>query len=67
MELITITINKEVFESLQLEPSNYKVNRIEVKDDFFKDDEFHKQLKKDSDKLYKQLKEYEFKRRHNIQ
>lgn len=38
---------------------DYHVKEVVLKDDFFKDDNKHKELKKESVKAYKRLKEYE--------
>jgi hypothetical protein len=68
MEYVTIKITKENFESLigAQALTGYEVKAVTVKDVLFKDDETHKLLKKDADKAYKKLQEYEFKKRHNI-
>lgn len=70
MELCTIVISKDLLQTLvdseALSTDDFEVKLIDVKDDFFKDDERHKALSKASHKAYKDLKEYEFVRRHNI-
>ena len=38
---------------------DYYIKEVVLKDDFFKDDNKHKELKKESVKAYKRLKEYE--------
>ena len=54
-------------EYLQLTPDvDYTIKEVTVKDDLFKDNETHAQLKKASIKAYKALKEFEFNHRHNI-
>jgi hypothetical protein len=69
MELCTILISKDLLQTLvdseALSTEDFEVKIIDVKDDFFKDDERHKELSKASHKAYKQLKEYEFNVRHN--
>lgn len=45
---------------------DFKLKEVVVKDDLFKDNETHAQLKKASIKAYKALKEFEFNHRHNI-
>ena len=42
---------------------DYVVKKVEVIDDFFKDDPTYHTLKKQSIEAYKKLKEYEFKQR----
>ena len=68
MEYITIKLLKTNFDSLigvgALE--KYEVKEVSIEDDLFKNDEIHAVLKKTSLKAYKQLKEYEFNKRHNI-
>ena len=68
MEFITIKITKDLFDTLILNQSidKYEVKAVTIKDDLFKDDEVHKAHKKKADKAYKDLQEYEFKKRHNI-
>ncbi len=63
-ELITVELDKDLFErvvkSFGLTMYDYNVKKVEIKDDFFKEDAKHKELKKQSNQAYKQLKEYEF-------
>ena len=68
MEWVTLKITKDLFDDLHAKGliSYHEVKSVEVKDDFFKDDETHKLFKKESDKSYKKLKEYKLKKRHNI-
>jgi hypothetical protein len=68
MEYVTIEISKSLLETLSHLHDlkidvDYTLKTVEIKDDFFKDDTTHKELKKVSNKAYKHLKEYEFKRR----
>ena len=45
---------------------DYEIKLIQIKDDYFKDDEMQKSLSKRAKKAYKDLQDYEFKTRHNI-
>ena len=67
-EYITIEISKEQFDEVYKSGliSDYKLKKVEVRDEFFENDEHHRQLKKASDKAYKDLKTYEFRKRHGI-
>ena len=70
-EIMTIEIASDVFEAI-LKANylrvgvDYNIKTIKVKDDFFKNDERYAMLKKIADKAYKELEEYQFKKRHNI-
>lgn len=68
MEYITIKITKDLFDSLILNQAinKYEVKYVTIVDDLFKDDETYKVYKKESDKAFKKLQEYEFKKKHNI-
>ena len=71
MEFITITIPAKRFEeivrTLSLKSEvDYKVKSVKVIDDMFINDPMHRELKAKADKCYKQLQDYEFKKRHNI-
>lgn len=68
MEEITIIISRSTYDLLvdnDLIPE-HKVKEVYVKDDFFKDDQGHKELIKRLVKSKEALKEYEFKKRNNI-
>jgi len=70
-EKITIEFNLDKWEAIRhyLELTNevdFVVKSVKVKDDFFKGDDMHKALKLNADKAYKELQQYEFKKRHNI-
>lgn len=71
MEYATIIISKDLLQTLvdsdALSTNDFEVKTIEIKDDYFKDDETHKILTKESLKAFKRLKEYEFCKRYNIQ
>lgn len=68
MEFIVIKITKPNFDKLVEVGAldAYEVKEVSIEDDLFKDDPTHEILKKASLKAYKQLKEYEFNKRHNI-
>lgn len=70
-EFVTVEIETFKWEAIKNEcflenEVDYKLKLVKVKDDFFKDDEQYKTLKKKADKAYKDLEEYQFKKRHNI-
>jgi hypothetical protein len=69
-EFTTIKIESYKWESIvnhcNLDSSDYEVKLVTVVDELFKEDETYRLLKKASDKAYKQLEEYKFKKRHNI-
>jgi len=62
------SLNKELFDELvkQGVVSVESLKEVNIHDDFFKDDKTHIELKKASILAYKELKIYEFKKRHNI-
>lgn len=68
IEYITVKITKDNFDALiGIEAfSEYEVKEVSIKDNLFDNDQTHSLLKKASLKAYKQLKEYEFNKRHNI-
>lgn len=65
MESVSVKMSKEKFDLLfnsgLLE--DCEISKVEIKDDFFKDDTKHQELKKQSNQAYKTLKEYEFSKR----
>lgn len=68
METLTVEIGKELFEMLISNfdikaNEHYTIKKVEIKDDFFKDDATHNHMKKVADKAYRDLKEYEFRKR----
>lgn len=70
-EKITVEFNIFKWESIRnyLELTNeidFTIKSVKPKDDFFKGDAVHIIMKQNADKAYKQLQEYEFKKRHNI-
>ena len=65
-EVVRIEIDKGFFEELELPNFAYKIIGVNVKDEIFDNDEMYDALKKESDKAFKKLEEYKFKKRHNI-
>lgn len=71
MEYTTVEFTTDkwaaIKEYLQLTPDiDYTLKRVRVKDDMFKEDAIHKQLKDKANKAYKELETYSFNKRHNI-
>jgi hypothetical protein len=66
MELITLILSADEFTKHRQLFTYVEYKAVEVKDDMFKNDEVYQQLRTKSIKAYKELKEYEFKKRHNI-
>jgi hypothetical protein len=70
METIVIKLPKDKFNSLLLNGAladiKYEIKEVIIEDDLFKDDMIYKELKDKSIKAYKQLKEYQFNKLHNI-
>ena len=70
MAEVTIKLDQDKFNSMLLNGAftdvKYEIKDVTINDDLFKNDTIHEQLKKASIKAYKQLKEYEFNKRHNI-
>jgi hypothetical protein len=64
MEWATIEIPVEKLKELSL--TDYKLKAVVVRDDFFNEDEIHKKLLKVYLKAKKDLRDYEFNKRHNI-
>ena len=63
MEYLTVKVIRYEFEANRASFSEVEYKEVSFKDDFFKNDETYEQLKKASVKAYKNLKEYEFKKR----
>ena len=70
MPEITIKLDQDKFNSLLVNGAfldvSYEIKDVTINDDLFKNDTIHEQLKKASIKAYKDLKIYEFNKRHNI-
>lgn len=68
MEYVKIEIPKELYNELISEKriTHEQLKEVNIKDDFFNNDSVWDSLKKASIKAYKNLKEYEFNKRHNI-
>ena len=66
MQLVTVTMPNELFEELySIYGSLLELQKVEVKDNLFDNDERHKALRKASIKAYKELKDYEYNKRFN--
>lgn len=74
IELITVVLDKDLFEDIKHSHSmvtaeelkantDYTIKSVEIKDGFFDLDSKHKELKKLSNKAYKDLKNYEWEAR----
>lgn len=63
MQYITIKLPLEEYEAVRSQLSNVVIKEVSIVDDFFQGDVIHNQLKKESIKAYKRLKEYEFNKR----
>lgn len=74
MEKITVEISHDDFTDLLIAyehrfcsklkvNTDYTIKKVEIVDDFFKDDPTYHTLKKESNEAYKKLKNYEFKQR----
>ena len=71
IEKITIEFDLNKWEAIRnhcflTNEVDYKIKDVIVVDEMFKNDNIHKAYKKASLKAYKDLKDYEFKTRHNI-
>lgn len=66
MELITIILTREAYDSVLDILPPHEVKKVVVKDNTFRDDPVHKELKSVADKAYRKLQEFEFKKRNNI-
>jgi len=71
MELVTIVMPTERFKDVVKLCSlksdvDYKLKSVKVQDDMFINDPIWREMKVKADKQYKQLQDYEFKKRHNI-
>lgn len=68
MEYVTIKITKDTFNELHAKKliTWYEIKEVTVRDGFFDNDIIHNELFKKSLTAYKRLKEYEFKKRHDI-
>lgn len=68
MEYVKIEIPKQLYTELILEGrvTHDQLKEVTIKDDLFNNDSIWDGLKKASIKAYKNLKEYEFNKRHNV-
>ena len=63
MEYLTVKVIRSEFEANRASFTEVDYKEVSFKDDFFKGDLEYEKLKNASTKAYKQLKEYEFKKR----
>lgn len=63
MQYITIKLPLEEYEAVRSQLSNVVVKEVSIVDDFFQGDVIYHALRKESNKAYKKLKEYEFNKR----
>lgn len=69
---ITIKLDQDKFNSMLINKvfeqydAKYEIKDVTITDDFFKNDYLHENLKRTSIKAYKDLREYEHNKRHNI-
>lgn len=64
MEWVTVEMPLEKLKELSL--NEYKLKAVNVRDNFFDNDEHHKSLLKAYLKAKKDLRDYEFNKRHNV-
>ena len=55
-----LLLDSGVFEGIE-----HELKEVKIKDDYFKDDPVHKAYRDKSNKAYKDLQQYEFKKRNN--
>ncbi len=70
MPQIVIKLDQDKFNSMLINGAfnecKYEIKEVVIEDDLFKDDSIYQELKTKSIKAYKQLKEYQFNKVHNI-
>ena len=70
METIVIKLPKDKFNSMLLNGAldnvKYEIKEVIIEDDLFKDDSIYQELKTKSIKAYKDLKVYEYNKRHKV-
>lgn len=70
MPEIVIKLDENKFKSLVLNGAfdnvKYEIKEVVIEDDLFKDDSIYQELKSKSIKAYKELKQYQFNKTHNI-
>lgn len=69
MEIIKISISKELFEKLfkagHIKSGEYELDKVYDSDFDYSDSEQWQELKRESTKIYKKLKNFEYDLRHN--
>ncbi len=63
MEYLTVKLIRQEFEANRDRFTEVEYKEVSIKDNFFEGDQTYEQLKKASIKAYKELKEYEFRKR----
>lgn len=70
METIVIKLPKDKFNSMLLNGAlndiKYEIKEVIIEDDLFKDDSIYQELKTKSIKAYKELMEYQYRKRFNV-
>lgn len=70
MPEIVIKLDENKFKSLVLNGAfdnvKYEIKEVVIEDDLFKDDEIYNDLKRKSIKAYKELMEYQYRKRFNV-
>lgn len=63
MEYLTVKVLRSEFEANRASFSEVEYKEVSIVDGFFDGDAIHAEMKKESIKAYKRLKEYEFNKR----
>lgn len=70
MPKVRIELDQDKFNSMllngALEGVKYEIKEVVIEDDLFKDDEIYNDLKRKSIKAYKELMEYQYRKRFNV-
>ena len=70
MPRVRIELDQDKFNSMllngALEGVKYEIKEVVIEDDLFKDDEIYNDLKRKSIKAYKELMEYQYRKRFNV-
>lgn len=70
MPKVRIELDQDKFNSMllngALEGVKYDIKEVVIEDDLFKDDEIYNDLKRKSIKAYKELMEYQYRKRFNV-
>jgi len=70
MPRVRIELDQDKFNSMllngALEGVKYEIKEVVIEDDLFKDDSIYQELKSKSIKAYKELMEYQYRKRFNV-